>query len=229
MSSAPGRPLVIEIIGPAGTGKSTIADALAERSNEVLVASPPDPRSWRSLPFYARHLVASLPVLAQMGLPAVREGYRFRAPIASVVVLNSWDTKLVQKTPDRCGLIILDQGPLYLLAELYGRGPIGLLGQTQWWDQMYRRYAQALDCVVRLDADDTLLIPRIRERAGHHRVKQMTDSEGRRFLARWRGSLNYTLARLVDHSRSLRVLSYDTSSCSPEVLVDVLLQEIYAP
>ncbi len=229
MSNEPGRPLVIEIIGPAGTGKSTIADALAERRHDVLVALPPDPRSVRSLPFYARHLVASLPILTRMGRPTVREGYSFREPIASVVVLNSWYTKLAQQTPHRCGLIVLDQGPLYLLAELYGRGPIGLLRQTQWWDQMYRRYAEVLDCVVQLDADDALLIPRIRERDMHHRVKRMADTDGRRFLARWRGSLSYTLARLVDHPRGPRVLHHDTSSCSPEALVDLLLQELYAP
>ena len=142
---------------------------MAMRAEGALLSEPPDPRTWRNLPFYARNLLASLPVLARMGLPTLPEGHISREPIASVAILNGWSmtfsagrAKPARAPTDAPRLILLDQGPLYMLAELHGRGPLGLLRQTQWWDAMYTRWAGVLDGVVRLDADDAVLIPRCR-------------------------------------------------------------------
>jgi hypothetical protein len=91
---------------------------------------------------------------------------------------------------------------------------------------MYTRWAGVLDCVVRLDADDAVLIPRIRTRESAHRIKQMTDRESSRFLSQRRGSMSYILAHVIDRSPGLRVLSHDTSSRSTEALAELLLHEL---
>ena len=227
--------LVVEIIGPAGAGKSTLSATMAMRAEGALLSEPPDPRTWRNLPFYARNLVASLPVIARMSLPTLPEGHISREPIASVAILNGWSMTLsagrakpTRAPTDAPRLILLDQGPLYMLAELHGRGPLGLLRQTQWWDAMYTRWAGVLDGVVRLDADDAVLIPRIRAREMDHRIKLMSDPEGRRYLSQWRGALSYTLAHLVYCSPELLVLPHDTSGHPPDALADLILGELNA-
>ena len=227
---------IVEIIGPAGSGKSTLAAAMARRAECVSLNEPPDPRTFRNLPFYARNLVATLPVLARMGLPILPEGHFSREPIASVVILNGWTATLahgrsVMSTRARADtprVILLDQGPLFRLAELHGRGPLGLLRQTEWWDAMYTHWAGVLDGVVSLDADDAVLIPRIHSRGTDHRIKSMSDPLGRHYLTQWRGALSYVLTHLMDRSSKLLVLPHDTSGNPPDALADLILRELDA-
>jgi energy-coupling factor transporter ATP-binding protein EcfA2 len=219
---------VVEVIGPAGAGKSSLVEALAEQTPHVLAADPPHPRSPQNFPFYVRNLAASLPVLARMGLPTELGGHLPRGSVASVVILNGWSARLARHGLDGHRPLVLDQGPLYRLAELHARGPTGLLSQTWWWDAMYGRWGRLLDCVVELDAGDDVLIRRIRDREKSHRLQRMTDPEARRFLASWRGSLTYTLTHLAHRSSGITVLRYDTSDCSPESLAQLLRRDLGA-
>jgi len=215
--------LITELVGPAGAGKTTFMQALKQRSNRIQTSALPDSRSIKGIPFFARNTLSLLPIL--ICLYRNNDG-RWPVPrdIARMVILEGWHRELGRQASNN-NLIVLDQGPVYILAGLCSLGSENLKSQSakKWRDRMYKQYADTLDVVIWLDTCDTTLIERIHARHKEHVVKNISISEGIDFLARCRLAFEEVLSVLTAESRDLKVLHFDTAESSPDEIVDSVL------
>lgn len=221
--SQPGLPRVVEIVGPAGAGKSTLCQALASASEAIQVARFPDVRSIADAPFFAQHVLRTA---FRFGFLSTQGSRRLsRREFAWLSILDGWPKVLKQELRNDQGVTLLDQGPVYLLTEIRETGPEHLRNQASdpTWQGLYANWARTLDAVVYLDAPDTVLAGRIRGREKGHIVKEAESSAVIRFLEQFRASYNCTLAMLTAHNPALRILPFDTSRETTDDVVHSLL------
>jgi hypothetical protein len=217
--------LVMEIVGPAGAGKTTIARELARGSKNIILASAPSVRSPFNAPYYVSHCIRLVPVFLR--LPRKRGRSLSRREIAWLAILSGWYQVLQREKLRRCGVILLDQGPVFLLAELHRMGPDVLRDPRleEWWQRVYCGWATTLDTIVWVDAEDAELIDRIRNRRKSHLMKERPEAQTVEFLERYRAAYEQVLSSLAANSPSPRVLRYDTSRERSQQIVDRLLLE----
>lgn len=200
------RPLVVELVGAAGTGKTTILRALGQRGDIVDGA-----RAGRLqyLPFFAEIALTLLPAY----LLRYRHGRWFSwEETRSMVYLKAWRQVVRRRSSQDGAVTILDHGPIFRLALLRGFGPEFVASQVyaRWWESALAQWSGALDVVIWLDAPDAVLIERINARDRWHLVKDRPESEACAFLARYRAEYEEIIARL-SAAGGPRVLRFDTA------------------
>lgn len=220
-----GTPLVVELTGPAGAGKTTLSQAMGRRSPSVTVAAKPNAAFLRDGAFFVRNGLRLVPTylrLYQIGV-----GWLTWRDIARMAILKGWHRTLRPKTQNAGSIVVLDHGPAFMLAQLHGFGPDCLRSQRArtWWDEMYRQWAAVLDAVVWLDAPDEVLLERIHTREKRHAVKGKLEREARDFLAQYRAAYETVLSRLVADGAGPRLLCINTGRQAPEEVVDRMLLE----
>jgi energy-coupling factor transporter ATP-binding protein EcfA2 len=185
------RRVLMELAGPAGVGKSTLARTLMGRLDGT------------------SGTIWGLPVLPLLG-----NGLRLM-PTFSELWLQSgsplWDEtrhivrlRTLRRALERSQgseLVIFDEGPLFALTWLRGFGHEVLRRQEAdgWWQSAIRDWASTLDAVVVLDAPDSLLAHRIRTRPHPHEVKDLPDPEIADWMARFRRALDWVLTEMGRH------------------------------
>jgi len=112
IASGTKRPMVVELTGPAGAGKTTLAQALAQRP-------APSIQRRRHMPWLARSTLGLLPAFFAL--------YRTRGlwlPLESkeLICLDALHQLVVRESTKDTKLLILDQGPVYTLTYLRLRG-----------------------------------------------------------------------------------------------------------
>lgn len=224
--------IVAEIVGPAGAGKSALARALrgrdaAVRTRRGVWGLPPSSLLAGAL--------ASLPALFRLWGEGRRISWGDFGLIARLDALH----RLLGRKPgaprregdegDEGEALLLDEGAVFALAKL--RVSERERSRGAGWHLDCRaqshiaRYAERLDAVIWLDADDAVLARRIRERDKPHRLKGGTNAEIQNFLALYRDSYRQVLAELSAR-RGLKVIRLNTNGESPERLADLVLSEI---
>jgi hypothetical protein len=217
---------VVEIIGPAGAGKTTLFRRLGQYPEKIRLMDFPDVRKAAYAPFFLRYGLQLLPNLFHLSRHNSRQ--LSRREFAWMSILKGWPCILQKEVKKNHQLILLDQGPVYLLAELREFGPEYLKGEDakKFWQELYCRWAATLDLIVWLDAEDIYLLERIQTRAKEHVVKHEPESIVFDFLARYRKAYDYVVSTLGTCSSSLRVLRFDTKIHRPGEIVDRLLVEL---
>ena len=215
------RSLLVEMVGPAAAGKTTLIWELHKQSDSIC-SEIPLTMSGKVL-FYTRN---TLPWLA-IYLQRYRHSRWFStSEIRSMVYLDAWFQALRRPQAQNEQFIILDHGPLFRLAFLREFGPeISKYQKYElWWNKMLEKWSGILDTIVWLDAPDEVLFERIQTRRQDHVVKGKTAEEVYRFLARYRKVFEEIITRIaVDYH--LTILQLDTTNDSPERLARELLTE----
>lgn len=206
-----GAPLrAVELVGPAGAGKSSIGGELAARH-----AGRVAPGSLWGLPRLGllRHACALLPAGARGVAP-----HRPHAVAAALLHLARVRTLhgLVRVHPPTGPLRLLDEGPVFGLAWLRMQhaglvhgGPL----EAAWRDAA-ARWAHTLDAILWLDAPDAVLAHRIRERPKPHAMKGASTGDVAAFAASFRAALDAVIAAMgADAPRLLRI---STARDSPQ-------------
>jgi hypothetical protein len=187
------RPLLIELTGPAGAGKSTLSTTLVRRLHGT------------------RGTIWGLPVLpllvngAQLVPTFTGLWLHSRSPLwdetRHMVRLRTLRRALRQARPYTGDALIFDEGPVFALAWLRGFGHETLRQDpsAEWWRTALREWAPVMDAVVVLDAPDHLLAARIRARPHPHEVREFADPEIARWMARFRQALDWVLAGMARH------------------------------
>jgi broad-specificity NMP kinase len=206
-------PLLVELAGPAGVGKSTLSRALTRQCAG------------------ASGTIWGLPVLPLLGngvqlLPTFLAFWRHSGSLLwdesrHMVRLKTLHRLLRRADPSRAGVVVFDEGPIFALAWLRGFGHETMRSESseKWWRATLREWATVVDAVVVLEAPDSLLAGRIRARPEWHEVKQASDPEISVWMARFRTALNWVLAELATQDGPI-VLRVATDQESPERIAE---------
>jgi shikimate kinase len=218
------RPLVVELVGLAGVGKTTLTGLLSQRSSAVLPVEMPYYRDIQQMSFFVRNTYVSLPWFVKLARHR-QAGWFSRSELAWFVILEGWPRSLRERPSNGEAALLLDQGPVFLLATLDEFGP-GVLARREaqnWWSRMYRQCAGALDMVIWLDAPNEVCAQRIRRREKWHMVKDAPDETIFEFAERFRTAYERVIARLADAGVGPRVLRLNTGVNSPDEVADRIL------
>ena len=210
--------MLVELVGPAGAGKSLLADQLrAGRGRDVVRASV-----WnlpRALIFESA--LRSLPILLRMCF-ATRAFPR--AELEQIVRLNALRL-FVRRRVGGARLVVLDEGPVFALSWLrvFGNSRIQNGRLEPWWRRSLQDWAGILDRVVLLDAPEPVLVSRIRGRHKPHDIfRQMTDAQILDLIARYRAAFDGVLGALTTGGRP-EVVTLAAADGSTERLGDAVL------
>jgi deoxyadenosine/deoxycytidine kinase len=218
-------PRVVEIIGPAGAGKTTLYKALSGYPEQIRLSGFPNIRKAADAPFFIRYGLQLIPSLFRLNRRSSRR--MNRREFAWMTILNGWPFVLKRDVKKSSHVIVLDQGPVYLLAEMREFGPEYLKSEKSenFWQELYGRWASTLDMIVWLDAAETTLMERIRTREKGHVVKFESAPRVFEFLEQYRKAYNYTVSALEGKNSGIRILKFDTSRQQTKEIVDHLLVE----
>ena len=213
------RPLVVELVGVWGAGKSSLVKSLAVRDQSVRAAPP----VW-SLP-KTLLAIGGLQVLAtaarafrggrRMGWKESRQLMRLRALYHNLERLRRKEGRIV----------VVEDGPALILSwlrEAARRPANGGGGMAPWWSTVVRRWARSVDIVVFLDAPEPVLVQRVLARAQDNPFKDRPETELTQVLERSREDYVLVLSEL----RGLRgptMLAFRTDQQSVAEITDVLL------
>jgi len=217
----PSHPLIVELVGPAGAGKTTLSRVLSQRDEKILTAAEIELRKIEHIPIF----VANVPFLLSIIFSRSRSGRSFTwEELKYIVYLRGWSRLIRQQALNNGTVILLDHGPVFKLATLNAFGPERLKskGFEDWWRNMLYQWAYTLDMVIWLDAPDTILMERINNRDQRHAVKEKSEQEVANFLACYRSSYEQILTKLIANGRP-RLLQFDTNQASLEQITDGLL------
>jgi thymidylate kinase len=215
-------PLIVEIAGLAGAGKTTLARLMSQRYENILIGPEIELRKINHIPAFVLQSPLLLPVLLQR-LPASR--WYTWDEIKYMTYLNGWTRMLSGLTENRNIVILLDHGPVFKLATLNAFGPERLKHQAaeNWWNRMFDQWARTLDIVIWLDAPENVLNDRINNRDQKHAVKGKSEKEAIGFLDLYRESYEQILTSLKTHNQGPAFFQFDTSSNPIEKVLDEVL------
>lgn len=197
--------MVVELVGPAGAGKSTLA-------HHARAADP----TIRGLSLWGlprgRLLASALALIPTVVTATVRNRRLRWAEITYMIRLDALRREL-RRLPAgaRDHLILLDEGPVYALGWLDlrfdGRKP------EAWRKRAVDQWATLLHGVIFVDAPDTTLAHRIRTRSKRHRMRNGSDAAISRFAGGFRRAFDRVVTELRRRGRGrLAVDSLRTES-----------------
>lgn len=210
-------PLLVEITGVAGAGKSTLTRLVAEEVPRSTVAEFIHTRKPEHLGYLAHSFPRLLPILGSNLVATPRLSW---ADFKLLVYVSEWHRFLDRRRDDPHDVTLFDQGPIYALVRLkaQARGVTRAASFGRWWNTELERWAGELAELIYLDAPDEVLWTRINGRAQPHRTKGGSQEVGREFITRYRELFEEVLTRL-DVPGGPEIVRYDTSATSGEGLV----------
>ena len=214
------HPLIVELVGPAGAGKTTLSQVLSQRDEKISIAAEIELRKIEHIPIF----LTNFPFLLSILFSRSRSGRSFTwEEIKYLVYLGRWPRLLRQQASNNGRVILLDHGPVFKLATLDAFGPERLKSQDfeNWWRDVLYQWASILDLVIWLDAPDAVLMERINNRDQRHAVKEKSEQEVANFLACYRSSYEHILAKITANGGP-RLLQFDTNQASIEQIIDGL-------
>jgi thymidylate kinase len=211
------RPIFIELIGPAGVGKSSLSRLLAQRSGITRASIWETPESRLAL-----DTIRSLPTLVVMSVRARVLAWQEFKHIVRVRNLR----RRLSRMNGSSRLVVLDEGPVHTVTWLLVSGHRSIReGRLEnWWRRMLFDWASDIDIIIALDATDELLAERIRSRPKRHHVKHKSDEEIYAFLDRFRSAFDRVLSELV-RERGTPVLRL-AGDCESQRLADDLVEAL---
>ena len=215
---------VIELVGPPGSGKTTLSKALCRRGG-ILEGGFPDIRDMNNLIFFVRNGFAVFPAFCSL-YQRKYEKRPMRQELAYMTILTGWPRVLEHQSVSNGNALILDQGPVYMLTRLFQYNPKFFTNRVArvWWHKTCRRWAGTLDLVICLDAQDKTLIERIRRREKQHGIKTNSDQRAIQYLTDHRSAQEKAILDLMHCGTGQRVFSFDTSHTSLDETVTHILE-----
>ena len=210
---------IVEVAGPAGSGKSTVSHLLTQRAQVVATSIWGLPR-----PRYAASAVRVLPDIGAL-IAAAR--WLPWEETEQLIRLDALDVTL-DRLPDPEGerrVVLLDEGPVFAFAWFRVLGhPCFRDGRRDaWWRRVLTHWAERLDAIVVLDGADPVLVNRLRSRAKEHPLKESSDQELYEFAAAYREAFAWVIAGMTAGGHAPRVISLESNGAPPEQLADRVL------
>ncbi len=208
-----------EIIGPAGSGKTTLTQLLRNRDNVRVGLSV-----WK-LPLWL------LSVSALSSLPDLftfcRRREHLRWDDLKLVIQHNALLRLISREGAKgYRALLMDEGNVFALAKLRAFGSDVVESNEGAMQNLVNKVVPALDAIIWLDAPDGVLAQRIRERNKEHRMKDKSDAEIKEHLSLYRSSFEDVVDDLRKRNgSSLQVFRFSTDRQPLEQIAEsVLLQ-----
>lgn len=210
------RPFTAEIVGPAGAGKSTLTKLLRERNAAMRTGL-----SIWGLPLrlLGTSTLSSLPDLVSL----FRNGRISREDLKLVIQINALRRLLRRESAKGYGGLVLDEGGVFGLAKLRAFGAGSKSGTSiSWMSGLFDQVGPTLDAIIWLDAPNTVLARRIREREKPHRTKHLSEAEICDYLDRYRDAFERVIAELSQRNR-IKVIRFRTDQEPLEAVAKQIL------
>lgn len=208
---------IIELVGLAGAGKTTVAAALSSHNNNTVIDADISIKTKTHFALFA----ATIPKIVPLLLHQKPQNRWFTwDEIKTIVYLTSWPHKLRQSKKNGV-IILLDHGPIFKLATLKEFGPSTVNNPIfeRWWNHTIKLWANTLDLIIWLEAPQTTLIERINSRSQKHPVKNKSANEAAKYLMRYQSSYAKIMVQVANFG-SLRQLHFDTNYTSVNEIID---------
>lgn len=185
------RGVVVELVGPAGAGKTTLAKGVSAVDPTVLAGL-----SLWGLP-RPKLFEAALPLLPTFVISAIRPSRRLQwGEMAQMIRLGAL-RRVVRDEARKHRVILLDEGPVFALSWLDFFFARNGDRAVSWRRRAVADWASLLDVVVFIDASDSTLAQRIRTREKNHMVKDSSDEEIYGFAAGFRKAFDRVIAEIA--------------------------------
>jgi hypothetical protein len=213
---------VVEFVGPAGAGKTSLINALRQR--DPTLRAPIRISHPRYFAPAALEAVCLMPVL-------IRDLSRASACAWSdtryLLEVNTLRRAVESACRRDARPILLDEGPVFVLARgiafrSTSKRDIALHAA---WMRGIRAWGRMLDVIIWLDAPDDVLADRIRGRRKAHRAKESGDAELSAFLGKYRRAYDWVIDQFAATGQT-RLYRFDTSELAIERLADAATRVI---
>lgn len=211
MNLRPNTGLLIEVAGPAGSGKSTLVDLIVSRS-PIRPGFEPCDIGCVPLALRRSRLIPASHVWTEL-----RSGRLPREPLRSMVYVESWLNHGTTDADPTREPRLYDHGPFFRLATISEFGPPAGEAFQRWWMAMRDAWSETMTLVVWLDAQDATLLERIRARSRGHPVETLNDSDALTWLQRYRRAFDRALEPF-HRARPDDLVRYDTTDLAPSAL-----------
>lgn len=203
-------PLVVELVGLAGAGKTTITQALTHANPQISQRIVLPRRQMNR--HLATHTLAFLPTYLRH-FP--RLPWFTREEMRGMIYLTAWPEFLSQPGTMQPPVQLLDLGPAYRLTFLQEFGsPLTQQPRfTRWCEEVIQRWRRRLHLLIWLDAPNAVLLERINQRAKDHTIKARSADESAAFFSRYRAGFERIIGQFATQP-DLAVLRLDTSQYS---------------
>ena len=202
-------PAMIEFMGPAGSGKSTLIKRLLTESVIELQAikTPSTRESFLKLPGLGK-------MIASSWNSRTSDRKLHWAEIRSMIYLEAW--KNIDKNP-RQHSVLFDHGPAFRLATLLEYGPTMIKSDRfrKWYQENLHFWSNSLSHVVWLDAPDDVLLERIKTREQQHVCQNMQRTNAFDYLKKYRAALESTVNQMQSSGKVI-VTRFNSERSSTE-------------
>jgi len=219
LDAVPQRPLIVELVGPAGAGKSAVMHALGRRDATVRPGLRID--RYRHLPLIVRDALPLVPTAMDLCWHAPRAWWLSFLRLVRLATLHA---VLRREASQAYRAVILDEGPVFTLARLrvFEDASFRSARFAQRWRAALEQWATTLDVVIWLDAPDHVLAQRIRHRPKAHRVKERSDQAIGEFLERYRQAYRVVLDQMATASGT-KLVEISTATQSADQIAAAIL------
>ncbi|MCB0064666.1 MAG: AAA family ATPase [Caldilineaceae bacterium] len=221
--------MIVEIVGSAGVGKTTIARLLQAQLPHLSYIS--DWRRVSSLSDLAFGVAPLVPLLLPTLWPtrAPRLTRRELTWMGRLCTSRRTLARLAPTFADERS-VLLDQGPIYTLMRLAEQRSATAVASEQvieWQQQMLERWSYVLDGVIWLDAPDAVLVERVFARSKAHWLQLRTREDAQVVLQQHR-QLYHRLLEQVAKTGRCRIAHYDTNVLEPAALAAQIGRDFFA-
>lgn len=209
---------IIELLGVAGVGKSTLANELKKKKGNLIINPTPSRTSmllWKHI-WKNRGLIFTI-MLSKSQLK--------KEIIAAIVFSDIYlDNKFVNSIRNKHKLIVFDQGILFLLAFLEKEYP-EIKVQNFHKVKINRVITDYYDSIIYLSCPINVLIERINTRDNWHRIKGENEDNTLKFLREYE-TIYLRLINYLDHQNNSVLGILKTDLLAPDILAHNVLDRL---
>lgn len=216
---------LVELIGPAGAGKSSVIKELIAKNGSFYLGDDLQLKRIDHFPLFIKNVPFLLDQFVTRGDFDSRQ-FNWDELKSMVYLRSAREIFALQHVNTHNAIILLDHGPVFKLATLYEFGPDKVKDKVfeKWWQMMFIQWAGGLDLIISLDAPDDVLHERINSRTQKHAVKNRSGEEASNFLNRYRDAFDYVTMHLSNYGE-LNYIQLDTENMTTAKVAEEILTQ----